>query len=234
MNGAASTAAPYALTVKVVVNGSVTPKVISFSCPLGKGLWAISSSSWFCQKQSARATAKTTRQTTRRWRSSSRCSTRLSWSSWETARTRRGIPPASAVFVVDHLGLGRLDRDGGRLLLDRSGGRLRRADRLHVVVIVVVVVLVLAGDRLFELANPFAEAVSQLRQAFGTEHDQSDDEDDDDLEGADVSKHSVNGNGTGGPGGISCSAGRHRRRPARAAGAVRRRSPSSPAPACRR
>ena len=46
------------------MNGSVTPKVISFLWSPGSGPPAISSSRWFCQKQSARATPKTTRQTT--------------------------------------------------------------------------------------------------------------------------------------------------------------------------
>ncbi len=50
--------AAYALTVSVVVNGSVTPNVISFSWPVGSGALAISSSRWFCQKQSASADAE--------------------------------------------------------------------------------------------------------------------------------------------------------------------------------
>src|SRR3984885_12047284 len=174
MNGMARIAAPYALTVKVVVNGSVTPKVISFLWPLGSGLPAISSSRWFCQKASARATAKITRQTTSRWRSSSRCSTRLSWSSWLTARTRRGrgaIERASGFFVRDDLcrvGFG----PGGRRPTAPPPGALRLPDRLPVGVFDGVVVLVLAGARAFELADAFAQAVAELRKAFGAEHDQ--------------------------------------------------------------
>ena len=69
--------AAYAETVRVVVNGSVIPKVISLVWPAGNGPAASSSSRWFCQKQSARATPKTESETTMRARSSSRCSTRL-------------------------------------------------------------------------------------------------------------------------------------------------------------
>ena len=57
--------------------GSVTPRVSSRSWPAGSAALATSSSSWFCQKQSASATPKMAMQTTSRARSSSRCSTRL-------------------------------------------------------------------------------------------------------------------------------------------------------------
>jgi hypothetical protein len=92
------------------------------------------------------------------------------------------------VFVWRDLGLsGRLDRS--------RRGRLRCAQRFDVVVLSVVVLL--AGDRLFELADALAEAVAELRQPFRPEHHQGDDEDDDDLEGADISKHFSHGNGVG-------------------------------------
>jgi hypothetical protein len=82
----------------------------------------------------------------------------------------------------------------GRRRIDRLPDGLRLPDRLHVGVFDGVVVLVLAGDRAFELADAFAQAVAELRQAFGAEHDQRDDEHDDDLKGADISEHLVNGN----------------------------------------
>src|SRR3954449_68503 len=80
--GSARTSAAYAVTVSVVVNASATPKVIG--CLPCSGLFNQCRSWLFCQKQSASATPKATSETTIRVRSSSRCSTTVSRSSWVT------------------------------------------------------------------------------------------------------------------------------------------------------
>src|SRR5258707_1685200 len=161
----------------VVVKGSVTPKVSSCLWLPGSGPEAISSSRWFCQKQRASATPKAAAQTMSRLRSSSRCSTRLRRSSWETGPMRRDIPdrPPSGSLIGD-----RLLRRGS---LARAG--LRPGRRRGPLVLIVV----LAADRAAELADSPAQRATQLRQAFRTEHHQGDYQDDDYLEGTDVSKH---------------------------------------------
>src|SRR6185295_3707299 len=86
--GRARMIAPYVLTRTVVVNGSVTPKVSSWSWSDGSGPAASSSSRWFCQKQRASDTPNTAAQTISRLRSSSRCSTRVRRSPLAIARGR--------------------------------------------------------------------------------------------------------------------------------------------------
>src|SRR3954449_7654982 len=72
-------------TFNVLMNGSATPNVIGLiGWPLralGSGLFAISSSRWFCQKQSPHATTSTTAEMMMRLRSSSKCSTSVICSS---------------------------------------------------------------------------------------------------------------------------------------------------------
>src|SRR6476660_6319483 len=107
------------------MNGSVGLKVVGVKLP-GRGPFAMSSSRWFCQKQRANATPKTARETMILVRSSSRCSTRVSRSSWETALMRAIGAPPSGALVGDYLALDRLDR------LNRIGLRVRlRAGQLR-------------------------------------------------------------------------------------------------------
>src|SRR5581483_1817832 len=148
------------------MNGSVTPKVIGFS-PCGSGRLAMSSSRWFCQKQSPQATTSTAALTTIRVRSSSRCSTSVMRSS-NLAALRRAT--ALRAMLAYDLALNRLR---GRLARVRDLGPLR-------------LVVVLAGDRGAELADALAEGATQLRQPLGAEDHQGDDQDDRQLEGSNV------------------------------------------------
>src|SRR4051794_39078694 len=103
------------------------------------------------------AAKKATRQTTMRTRSSVRCSTRLSRSSWPTWR--------SAVAMVrgcDYLAGGALANDlAVKRRLLALGTAQRRLGRLAigaiVVVVIVVVAAALAADRLLELTHSGAE-----------------------------------------------------------------------------
>ena len=142
----------------VVVKGSVTPKVSSCSWSDGSGPEAISSSRWFCQKQSARATPKTARQTISRLRSSSRCSTRVSSILVGNRPDSAGHRARLRTFV------------GDRLAARAASSLLRRS--------FVVVVIVVAADRAAELADPLAERAPQFGQSFRPEDDQGDDQDD--------------------------------------------------------
>ena len=99
--------AAYAETVRVVVNGSATPKVIG-SLPSGRGALAICSSALFCQKQTASAMPKKIRQMMIRLRSSSRCSTSVRRSSKSTGlirATTSPVPGRSGLVVGDDLAL---------------------------------------------------------------------------------------------------------------------------------
>ena len=126
------------------MNGSVTPKVISFLCPLGSGLPAISSSRWFCQKASARATAKITRQTTDAGGELvevlDQAQLIFVGDRPDAARATRAIRQASGFFIGDDLDLVRFD-PVGRRRIDRRRDGLRRADRFHVGIFDGVVVL---------------------------------------------------------------------------------------------
>ena len=64
------------------------PEGDRLAVPSGSGSLAISSSRWFCQKQSPHATTSTAAETMMRLRSSSRCSTSVSWSSKLAALSR--------------------------------------------------------------------------------------------------------------------------------------------------
>src|SRR6185295_16377757 len=106
-----------------------------------------------------------------RERSSSRCSTRLTSSSYEIAFTRR-IALTSGLRLGGGFGLGHgamCHRDGS--LLDRDGdSSLRRV----------------AADRAAELVDPPAERLAQLGNAFGPEDDEGDDQDYEYLHWSDV------------------------------------------------
>src|SRR4051794_22003866 len=106
-----------------------------------------------------------------RVRSSSRCSMRLSRSSWPTGRTTpirapvalsgvgaRGGLILPARLAGDHLGL----RRGG---IELGAGRTLRG-RVHGLAIVVAV-LVLAGDRVLELAHARAELPAEAGKPLG-------------------------------------------------------------------
>src|SRR5205807_4455251 len=149
------------------------------------GWSAIRSRRWFCQKHSASATPNAASAMTMRERSSSRWSTRLSLSSKPIGRmrfataTRRGL-------------LGRVRRVSGargprRLFL---GLRLRRHRRsglgARLLELGMGLVLVLAGDRVLELAHSAPERLPEIGQSLRPEDQKHDDEDDDDLEWADV------------------------------------------------
>ena len=178
------------------MNGSVTPKVISCLCPLGSGFWAISSSRWFCQKRERQGDGEDDQADDEPVAELVEVldEAELVFVGDRPDATRHPGRP-QACFVGDDLGLVRFDPVGRRRFDRAWSTAFGRADRFGGVFLGVVVVFALAGDRVFELADPFAEAVAELRQPFGAEHDQGDDQDDDDLEGADVSEHFVNGNG---------------------------------------
>ncbi len=93
------------------------PSVSSLLWAEGSGALASSISRWFCQKQRPRATPKTASETTTRARSSSRCSTRLTSSSYAIAFTRR-IVSVSGVRVGGGVRLGCRRRAVG----DATGG----------------------------------------------------------------------------------------------------------------
>src|SRR5919201_1839690 len=120
-----------------------------------------------------------------RLRSSSRCSTRLSRSSWPIGRRRlkrapgwrsgvraRGGLILRAALARHDLGIG-----GRTVELLLAHGRLLAT---------LVAVLVLAGQRVLELAHARAELAPEPGQALGPEDDEHDEQDDPQLEGADV------------------------------------------------
>ncbi len=74
--------------MSVVVNGSVTPKVIGSGRFSGSGSLTISRIRWFCQKHSDVVTPSATSAMMIRVRSSSRWSTSVSRSSWSIGLTR--------------------------------------------------------------------------------------------------------------------------------------------------
>src|SRR6266498_425816 len=72
-------------------------------------------------------------------------------------------------------------RGGDRLVLDRR--RRRQLRRL-------VLVVILAGERVLELAHPLAQRAAHLGQALGPKEDQDEGEEDEELPGADPTRHS--------------------------------------------
>src|SRR5687768_449281 len=86
----------------------------------------------------------------------------------------------------DAVTLGRLDVDVlGRLIRGFGGrelGRVALVDRL---------VVVLAGDRILELAHPLAERAAHLGEALRPEEDEEDDQEDDHLGDADSEWHGL-------------------------------------------
>src|SRR3954447_2855468 len=130
------------------------------------------------------AAMKATRQTTMRTRSSVRCSTRLSRSSWPTWR--------SAVAMVRRCGYLARSALANDLAFERRllalGAPQRRLGlaAIRAVVIVVVVIAALAADRLLELAHSGAELLAQAGQPLGAENEEHDHQNDDQLHGTDV------------------------------------------------
>src|SRR4051812_39628649 len=145
----------------------------------------------------AKHTIRPTTQTINRLRSSSRCSTRLSRSSWPIglmlmpaapvrgrARGPGSRPPARRRLVP----LARRGPRHVRLRRERVSGL--GAHELGATPgcrrVVVLVVARLAGDRVLELAHAAAELLAEAGKPLGTEDHQNDDQDDDELEGTDV------------------------------------------------
>src|SRR3954453_17729680 len=122
-----------------------------------------------------------------RERSSSRWSTRLRRSSWPTGRTRPvpgwrppGIGARGGLVLAARLAGDDLGLSGGRIELGRRRPLRRRLQP------VVVVVLVLARDRVLELAHARPELPAQAGEPLRAEDDENDEEDDPQLEGSDA------------------------------------------------
>src|SRR3954454_12363217 len=129
------------------------------------------------------AAMKATRQTTMRTRSSVRCSTRLSRSSWPTWR--------SAVAMVRRCGYLARSALANDLAVNRRllalGAPQRRLGLAAIrAVVVFVVVAALAADRLLELTHSGAELLAQTGQPLGPENEEHDHQHDDQLHGTDV------------------------------------------------
>jgi hypothetical protein len=77
----------YIDTLNVVRKGSVGLNVMG-CLPAGRGSLMTSSRRWFCQKHSPQAITRTATHTISRMRSSSRCSTSVSDSSYRAVRSR--------------------------------------------------------------------------------------------------------------------------------------------------
>src|SRR5690349_7158901 len=134
------------------------------------------------------AAMKATRQTTMRTRSSVRCSTRLSRSSWPTWR--------NAVAMVRRCGYlaGRalahdLALERRLLALGTAESRLG-GPAVRAIVFVVVVVAALAADRILALAHSGAELLAQAGPPLGAEDEEHDHQNDDQLHGTDVGHRS--------------------------------------------
>src|SRR5215210_6726247 len=188
-----------------VTNGSATLKVSRLSrCFAGSG----SSSQWMIDARKAYATAaaatSATSETTRRLRSSSRCSTSDASSPWPSRRGSRTTAIACParrlwrVVALDRRRGGSCRRGGG------LGGRRGQLDRPRRHLLVVVV---LAGDRVLELAHPFAHRAADLRQALGAEDEEQHDREDDQLRESDEARHRGGRVAAFGPGSRSPRAG---------------------------
>src|SRR3954452_19978165 len=125
-----------------------------------------------------------------RVRSSSRCSMRLSRSSWPTGRTTPIVRPAALSGIGARGGLILAARLAGYHLGLRRGGVELRARRTLLGgpdrVAVLVVVLVLAGDGVLELAHARPELPAEAGEPLGAEDDEHDEEDDPQLERSDA------------------------------------------------
>src|SRR5262249_17792593 len=150
---------------------------------------------WFCHMHNAVVAASASSEMMIRTRSSVRCSTRLSRSSWETGRSLRAMEPQmtralARGTLADDLALERsllaLGAPERGLDLAPVGGAVRAA-----LAVLVVVVLVLATDRVLELAHPRTELLAQAGQALGPEDQEHDHQNDDQLHGSDVGHRSL-------------------------------------------
>ena len=169
--------------MSVVVKGSVTPKVISFLWSSGSGPEAISSSRWFCQKQSARATPKTTQ-------ADDRC---------RRAQLVEVLDEGELILVGD-----RPDAAGHRAALSRGRGRPASPSAPSLGARLRWPAIAPGLRRASSSSSPLTEPLNSRMplpserpssgQPFGPEDDQGDDQDDRDLHGSDVSA-STHGNG---------------------------------------
>src|SRR5207302_10270407 len=99
--------------------------------------------------------------------------------------------PDPACHGTRRRALGRVGGSGGsgaRFLVDGRGHGLAGRDRgrLLEVALLQLLLVVLAGDRVLELARPTPQRPTQVGQPLGPEDQEHDYEDDDDLNGADV------------------------------------------------
>src|SRR4051812_41778315 len=161
-------------STRAVCPSGPRPRLMLFSVCFSSGLLRMSISVPLKAKQTPTVTERTSTQMMSRDRSSSRCSMRLSRSSWPTGLrsavdAMRG--PLGALVDV----LGRRRRVG-------LAGRLRRRDLRR---LVVLVVLGLAGDAVLELPHPRAQLLAQARQSLGPEDQQDDEQYDAKFEGSD-------------------------------------------------
>src|SRR3954447_1632305 len=138
--------------------------------------------------QTAVATQNANRQTISRTRSSVRCSTRLSRSSWLTGRRADAMAGRRAVSA--RRALAHVAFHGGGLVLGAPGrGRCLGTAAVARGRLAALVVAVLARDRVLELAHAVAELLAQPRQALGAEDEQHDHQHDDQLSGSDAVEH---------------------------------------------
>src|SRR6476659_6588952 len=167
MTGKAIASPTQRLITIEVRNGSATPRVVGLRC-FGSGPF----SQWMILTWNANATPNPTQsaisETTSRPRSSPRCSTSVASSPW---RRRRGG------LIALRVGL-RRGRDG---FLGLRGGLSRQLRRR---------VVVLARNRILELAHTLPERLAHLRQPLRAEDQQDDHEQDCDFPGTNPSRHS--------------------------------------------
>ena len=151
-----------------IVNGSSTPNVTGGRLSAGSGRFSHSSRRPWNAYVTANAATTATRQMIRRARSSPRCSTSVASSPWRRRRGSRLIAYA----------------DGRRSLVRRPGGGNSG-------------LLVIAGDRVLELAHAATERTSDLGQSLRPEDEQRDDQEDDQPRDSDL-RHASSVAGSGG------------------------------------
>src|SRR4051812_34378546 len=132
----------------------------------------MSSTRWFCQLVSAKATPNATSDSTRRLRSSPRWSTTERRSSWEMGLTRRTTGAGLGLLLA-----------GRRLGTRGLVGPVRQ--------LVAVLVLLVARQRVLELAHAGAERAPEVGQTLRAEQHQDQNEDDQDLGQADAKGHAL-------------------------------------------
>src|SRR4051812_1734146 len=167
-----------AATLTDVKNGSVTPNV-TICLSFGSGFVSQSISSPLNAKQNGNAISIAPIAMKRRARSSPRCSTSVASSPWSRRRGSRFHAMARRVLDGVVLARRRARRSRGHGAL----GGARRDD------LAIVVVVVLAADRLLELAHPAAERAAHLGQPLRAEDQQRGEQDDEQLGDSDSKRH---------------------------------------------